>query len=165
MPTARDAVVPLDEQHTHTDLGWCLVTATREFKRLALEAMSDLPGGSRGYLVLKVAGRGQPQSQLSLARELGIDKTVMTYLLDELEQAGLIERRPDPNDRRARHIHVTRRGRSTLATCRETVAGVESTFLNTLGAKDAAKFRELLERLALADRVKPEDECGPAAPC
>jgi DNA-binding MarR family transcriptional regulator len=36
----------------------------------------------------------------------------MTYLLDSLAEAGLVERRPDPADRRARRIVATARGRS-----------------------------------------------------
>ena len=38
----------------------------------------------------------------------------MTYLLDSLAEAGLIQRRPDPADRRARRIVATARGRSLL---------------------------------------------------
>ncbi len=37
----------------------------------------------------------------------------MTYLLDDLEAAGLIERRPDPSDRRARRLAATPHGRDT----------------------------------------------------
>ena len=36
----------------------------------------------------------------------------MTYLLDDLEQAGLIERRPEPADRRARRVVATDAGRA-----------------------------------------------------
>ena len=68
--------------------------------------------GARGYLVLAVAGQGEPKSQLALAQHLGVDRTAMTYLLDDLEAAGLVERRPDPADRRARRVTLTDAGQA-----------------------------------------------------
>jgi DNA-binding transcriptional MocR family regulator len=59
---------------------------------------------------LDAAAHGAVGSQLALAQHLGIDRTVMTYLLDDLEAAGLIERRPDPADRRARRVVATQLG-------------------------------------------------------
>jgi DNA-binding MarR family transcriptional regulator len=54
------------------------------------EALADLPGGPRGYQVLAAAAGDEHGSQLALAQHLGVDRTVMTYLLDDLEAAGLI---------------------------------------------------------------------------
>ena len=70
------------------DLGWALSAITRSYLRAARDAVADLPGGARGYLVLAVAGQGEPRSQLALAQHLGVDRTAMTYLLDDLEAAG-----------------------------------------------------------------------------
>src|ERR1039458_1283363 len=95
------------------DLGWALGVVFRGYLRASQDALSDLPGGPRGFQVLAAAARDQHGSQLALAHRLGVDRTVMTYLLDDLEAAGLIERRPDPADRRARRILATARGRET----------------------------------------------------
>ena len=84
------------------DLGWGLGTVFRAYVSAAHGAVAGLPGGPRGYQVLSAAAKGAVGSQLALAQHLGIDRTVMTYLLDDLEAANLIERRPDPADRRAR---------------------------------------------------------------
>jgi len=51
--------------------------------------------------VLVAAARGNARNQLALAQQLGVDRTVMTYLIDDLERAGYVERRPDPADRRS----------------------------------------------------------------
>src|SRR5580692_8946995 len=96
------------------DLGWGLGTVFRAYVKAAHEAVADLPGGPRGYQVLAAAAQGTVGSQLALAQHLGVDRTVMTYLLDDLEAAGLIERRPDPSDRRARRLVATPHGRATL---------------------------------------------------
>src|SRR5260370_42709662 len=82
------------------DLGWALGTIFRSYVKAAGVAVADLPGGPRGYQVLTAASNGGPGTPLALANQLGVDRTVMTYLLDDLERAGLIERRPHPADRR-----------------------------------------------------------------
>jgi DNA-binding MarR family transcriptional regulator len=99
------------------DLGWGLGVLFRSYAKAATAAFAELPGGPRGYQVLATASRGEPGSQLKLAHHLGVDRTVMTYLLDDLEGAGLIERRPDPADRRARRILVTALGHEPNSTC------------------------------------------------
>src|SRR4051794_4660826 len=93
------------------DLGWSLGTVLRAYAKAAGEAISDLPGGPRGYQVLWIAADGACRNQAAIAELLNIDRTVMTYLIDDLEKAGLVERKPDPTDRRARQIVVTDHGR------------------------------------------------------
>ena len=78
------------------DLGWMLGASFRAYAKAAGHVLSDLPGGPRGYQVLVAAARGTARSQLALAQQLGVDRTVMTYLLDDLEAARLIKRQPDP---------------------------------------------------------------------
>jgi len=79
-----------------------------------------------------------------------VDRTVMTYLLDDLEAAGLIERRPDPADRRARRIVATPDGRSCLTRLDERLRAGEEQLLSGLDSgPDRQVFRTLLRRLAL----------------
>jgi DNA-binding MarR family transcriptional regulator len=74
----------------------------------------------------------------------------MTYLLDSLAEAGLVERRPDPADRRARRIVATARGRVLLDGLGERLREVEDQVLAGLDeAGDRQAFRTLLQRLAL----------------
>src|SRR5262245_66399079 len=87
---------PADE----LDLGWSLTVLLGAYLERGNEAFAEVPGGPRGYQVLRSVERGQPASQLDLARRVGLDRTVMTYLLDDLETAGLVRRRADPTDRR-----------------------------------------------------------------
>jgi DNA-binding MarR family transcriptional regulator len=139
------------------DLGWALGVVFRGYAKAATAAFADLPGGSRGYQVLAAACRAEPGSQLELAHHLGVDRTVMTYLLDDLEGAGLIERRPDPADRRARRIVVTATGRDRLADLDRRLRAAEEHVLAGLGTDDERRaFRALLRRLAMhADAQDP----------
>lgn len=131
------------------DLGWALGVVFRSYAKSATAAFSELPGGPRGYQVLTAASRGEPGSQLELAHHLGVDRTVMTYLLDDLEGAGLIERHPDPADRRARRILVTAAGRERLADLDRRLRAAEQQVLAGLGNDaDRQAFRMLLRQLA-----------------
>jgi DNA-binding MarR family transcriptional regulator len=144
------------------DLGWALGVVFRSYAKAARAAFTDVPGGPRGYQVLAAAARSRPGSQQELASHLGVDRTVMTYLLDDLERAGLIERRPDPADRRARRIAATGRGAALLGDLDYRLRAAEDGILGGLGsAADRQEFRALLQRLAThADALDPvPDAC------
>jgi DNA-binding MarR family transcriptional regulator len=132
------------------DLGWALGAVFRGYLKATHEALAGLPGGPRGYQVLAAAAGDEHGSQLALAQHLGVDRTVMTYLLDDLEATGLIERRPDPADRRARRIVATPDGRTCLTHLDERLRAAEEQLLSGLDAgPDRQVFRSLLRRLAL----------------
>jgi DNA-binding MarR family transcriptional regulator len=131
------------------DLGWALGVVFRSYVKAAGAAFADLPGGPRGYQVLAAAARHDLDSQLALAQHLGVDRTVMTYLLDDLEGAGLIERRPDPADRRARRIVATTPGRELLRDLDRRLSEAEQQVLAGLkNEADRRTFRALLQQLA-----------------
>src|SRR5580704_1985722 len=133
-----------------SDLGWALGVLSRFYVKAAAAIFAEMPGGPRGYQVLAAAARDEHGSQLALAQHLGVDRTVMTYLLDSLAEVGLIERRPDPADRRARRIVATARGRSLLDGLGERLREAEDQVLDGLAeAEDRQAFRALLQRLAV----------------
>jgi DNA-binding MarR family transcriptional regulator len=131
------------------DLGWTLGVVFRSYVRTANTLMSHLPGGPRGYQVLAAAAQELAGGQGALAQRLGIDKTVMTYLVDDLEEAGLVRRQPDPTDRRNKRIVATARGRSTWQRTQTRLEQAEDHLLAPLDAADRAVLRALLRRLAV----------------
>lgn len=130
------------------ELGWGLAVVFRGYVKAADAVTEGLPGGHRGHQVLSAAARDEPGSQAALAARLGIDRTVMTYLLDDLVGAGLVERRLDPCDRRARLVMATDHGRAVLADLDQRFARAEQHILGGLSQEDQAAFRALLTRLA-----------------
>ncbi len=68
----------------------------------------------------------------------------MTYLLDDLVTAGLVERRQDPCDRRTRLVAATDHGRTVLADLESRLARAEQHILAGLSPQDQATFRALL---------------------
>jgi DNA-binding MarR family transcriptional regulator len=140
------------------DLGWGLGMIFRAYVKAAHAAVADLPGGPRGYQVLSAAAQGNVGSQLALAQHLGVDRTVMTYLLDDLEAANLIERRPDPADRRARRIVATRRGIDLLARLNDRLREAEAHLLAPIDATTRPTFRAQVRLLATQiDALDPPD--------
>jgi DNA-binding MarR family transcriptional regulator len=140
------------------DLGWGLGTVFRAYVKAAHEAVADLPGGPRGYQVLSAAAQGRVGSQLALAQYLGIDRTVMTYLLDDLEAVRLIERRPDPADRRARRVVATKRGIELLTELDDRLHAAESYLLAPLDQEVRESFRAQIRLLATRlDALDPLD--------
>lgn len=130
------------------DLGWGLGVVFRAYATAAYAALADLPGGPRGYQVLSAAARGAVGSQVALAQHLGIDRTVMTYLLDDLEAAGLLGRRPDPADRRARQIVATDKGTELLIALDRRLQEAEAHLLVSLGEDARQSFRAQIRLIA-----------------
>jgi DNA-binding MarR family transcriptional regulator len=141
------------------DLGWALGVVFRRYVKESESALRELPGGPRAYQVLTTAGSYAPRRQLALAQQLGIDRTVMTYLLDDLEAAGLVERQPDPTDRRARLIAVTEKGRTRTQELRDRLESMEVQVLAGLDAAERADFRGMLQRIAMRDPEPVQSAC------
>jgi DNA-binding MarR family transcriptional regulator len=146
--TAQTTPVDACAHALDNDLGWGLGVAFRAYGKAATAVMASLPGGPRSYQVLTVASLDQPGTQLAIAAQLGVDRTVMTYLLDALEGAGLVTREPDPTDRRARRIVVSKRGVALLADLDQRLRDVEARLLSALDGDERAAFRSLLRRVA-----------------
>ncbi|MDX2706203.1 MarR family transcriptional regulator [Streptomyces sp. PA03-6a] len=130
------------------DFGFAIGAVFRAYAKAVDAAVGDIPGGPRGYFVLAAAVSGEAGSQKSLAERLGVDRTVMTYLLDDLEEAGLVERRPDPADRRSRHVFATERGAERWEELRARVGLVEQQLLGVLPEESREAFHGMLCTLA-----------------
>lgn len=130
------------------DLGWMLGVVFRAYAKAADHVLGDLPGGPRGYQVLGAAVGDRPRNQVAIGQELGIDRTILTYLIDDLEKQDLVARRPDPADRRSRLVVATEHGREVWAVHRDALQRVEAHVLGTLPGEESATFRDLLQRVA-----------------
>ena len=102
------------------------------------------------YVVLsRLAGEGAP-TQAELARRSGRDQTRLIRHLDRLESAGLLTRRPDPEDRRHRVVEMTAAGTKRFQQCRREIRQMEADLLAGLPGQGAA-FRRQLDALARDD--------------
>lgn len=149
-----------DEQATHSDLGWSLGVLLRAYERAMASAVAAVPHGFRGFLVLREVVRGAHESQAALAASLGIDRTVMTYLIDDLERAGLVERRVAEVDRRQRRVLATSGAGALLAELEHRVAVAEDAVFGALEPAERGAVGLLLRRAACGYRdAEPGDPC------
>src|SRR3954449_7724620 len=79
-----------------------------------------------------------------LARLSGRHKQIIGRIVDDLEELGYVERRPDPADRRAKLIFPTERGLDQVRLGGEIVAAMEARHAKEIGAKPYAQFRDVL---------------------
>jgi DNA-binding MarR family transcriptional regulator len=100
-----------------------------------------------GYIVL-TALRDEPmRAQASLARAIGADKTRIIGVLDDLQERGLIERAPDPADRRVHLLGLTGAGRERHAAVQAAIRVEEERLLERLPPADRTAFLRSLETL------------------
>src|SRR5215471_4952442 len=71
------------------------------------------------FALLNVLGAREGAIQQQLSSDMGIDPSAMVRLIDELEDAGLAQRRRRPGDRRAWEVSITPKGRRTLERARQ----------------------------------------------
>jgi MarR family transcriptional regulator, organic hydroperoxide resistance regulator len=109
----------------------------------------DLP--MWGYVVLLALAERPVRTQAALAQAIGADKTRIIGVLDELQDRGLIERRPDPDDRRAHLLSVTPAGVRLRDTVQAAIQRQEERLLERLPPGDRAAFVRALAILAAVD--------------
>ncbi|GAA1113714.1 MULTISPECIES: MarR family winged helix-turn-helix transcriptional regulator [Kitasatospora] len=164
MSTGTPSTQAADAADLTGDFGFSLLVLARAYQSAVALVLDDVPQGARGYQVLSAVVRGDHPSQLALATYLGIDRTVMTYLVDDLVAAGLVERRLNPGDRRQRRIVATARGVDALQSLRKRVREAEDRLLGALDDSECQAFRGHLARVACDVRdVDPVSEACEAA--
>ena len=129
-------------------LSWLLAEAFRVHMATTREALADFPHGPRGFEALCGAANSSARNQAELAKQLGVDRTVMVYLVDDLEKAGLVERIPDPNDRRSKLVRATTHGRARLCELQKVTAQAEAEMLTDLSPGETELLRSILRRIA-----------------
>lgn len=96
-------------------------------------------------------------SQRELAADMGVDPSQLVAVLNELESAGLCERRRDPADRRRHIVEVTPAGRDTLERIDDAVGAAERELFGGLTDAEQAQLRSLLDRVVVDPSAH---ECG-----
>ncbi|MCB2068008.1 MAG: MarR family transcriptional regulator [Erythrobacter sp.] len=102
--------------------------------------------GPQARLLLTL-DRTPGQNQGFYAERLEVEPITLCRMVDRLEEAGLIERHPDPNDRRARLLHTTPKCRKFLEQLQLALDELLDDMLAGLSADECAEFRRLLLRV------------------
>ena len=130
------------------DLMFLLSQASHALETELTARLQALGVSPRAHCVLTHALRGGELTQSQVAEQCALDKTTMVVTMDELERAGLAERRPSSTDRRARIIAVTEAGERIVADADAIVAEIYDEVLAALPAAQRDAFVGGLARLA-----------------
>jgi DNA-binding MarR family transcriptional regulator len=108
------------------------------------EALESIGLTSALFGLLNVLGAREGAIQQELGLAMGIDRSTMVVLIDELEAKGLAKRRPCPADRRAREVAITAKGRRLLEQGRQMATQVEDEVLQGLTSGERRQLLKLL---------------------
>jgi len=108
--------------------------------------------------VLFVLWENEGLSHSGLAERILVSPATTTNLLNRMEKAGLVERRPDPDDQRVSRVYLTDAGRSIRATAEATWQQIDEQVLAGFSSEE----RDLLERflLRIQDNLMHKRESG-----
>jgi DNA-binding MarR family transcriptional regulator len=145
MSTDQAPTTPRDVLGTR--LGYLFKHAQMKLAEEGVQALASHGINTRELAVLAVFADEYPLSQLEAAGRLGIDRTTMVALVDELERKGLVERHRSPEDRRKNVVELTDAGREAQGKGEQARKKAEDRFLAPLSEAEAAQLVRILQKL------------------
>ena len=126
---------------------WLLTQTASHAHRLVGDGFSSV--GARGYhyRLLATLEEFGPASQATLGRRSGIHLSDMVAAINELAESKLVERSPDPSDRRRNIISLTAAGKRQLRRLEKRLAETQDELLAPLSPGERQRLTELLSRL------------------
>jgi DNA-binding MarR family transcriptional regulator len=150
---------PLDGDKAPQTLAFLLSQVGIHASRRFAERISAADLNPPLFRVLNLVAAAEGQSQQAIGAAIEIPASRMVALVDELEQRGLVERRPDPEDRRVRALFLTAKGKRCLKRGREIAAEHEEELTAGMTPTDRKRLLALLQRIvdeqALGKGVHP----------
>jgi DNA-binding MarR family transcriptional regulator len=112
------------------------------------EQLAPLGLEPRHFGMLTRLAENEGRSQQAIGDLMGLNATRMVFLVDELEQRGLVERRRNPSDRRSYALYLTDQGRAKLREAQQASAGHADQVGASLTDTERTQLTALLRRLA-----------------
>lgn len=131
----------------NASLGYLLKHVQLRFTELSTAALAPSGINGREAAVLRAVDQAYPAAQGEIARQMGVDRTTMVALIDDLEERGLVQRRQDPDDRRRNVVELTSAGRRVYRQAATAAEEAEREFLRPLTAEESARFKQTLRAL------------------
>lgn len=137
---------------------WCnLDIALRNIDQIYSQSVEPLGLTVIEWYILRALYEQDGQHASELARAVGRAATSFTPILDKLQHKDLIQRRPDPADRRAVRIYLTDKAQEYRQRVQETADQIEQTFHTMIENGDYATFKTVLSKL---QDLSPEQQEG-----
>lgn len=130
--------------------------ASRTLVRLQDERLRPLGFGMGHMPVLHALQDGGALSQKELAQRARVEQPTMAEMLGRMERDGVVEREPNPADKRGTLISLSRRARARWPKGKEALMQVEAEAMAGFSAKEKATLRALLQRVVENLERKPD---------
>ena len=131
-----------------------MAASSRMWRRYLDLQFRDLDLSQARWNVLFELSRNQEVTQVELAQSLGIEAATLVRLLDGLEGAGLIERRPSAKDRRAKTLHLTEASKPLIVRMEDISANSRAEILEGIPPQDLRIATAVLGRIAASCRFR-----------
>jgi MarR family transcriptional regulator, lower aerobic nicotinate degradation pathway regulator len=126
---------------------WLLSQTSAHAHRLLSEELAAVDAVGYHYRLLAALEEFGPASQATLGRRTGIDRSDVVAALNDLAGRGLVQRSPDPADRRRNTITITPTGTQRLRLLDGVLAGVQDKLLAPLSPAEREQLTRLLARI------------------
>jgi DNA-binding MarR family transcriptional regulator len=130
-----------------TQPSWLLNQAAIAANRLVAEGLAGAGARRYHYALLAALAEAGPASQADISRRTTIDRSDMVATVGELAERGLVERAPDPRDRRRNVVSLTAAGRRHLRRLDTLVARAQDELLAPLSPTERRQLVDLLTRV------------------
>lgn len=127
------------------DLGFLIGDAARLMRRAFDERVRDSGVTRPQWRVLGLLKRFDGSTQVSLAEMMDVEPITLGRMIDRLQDAGLVERRADPADRRAWRVHLTRAGEDRLVELKPLATALFADAVNGLSAGQQTELEAMLD--------------------
>jgi MarR family transcriptional regulator, organic hydroperoxide resistance regulator len=127
-----------------SEITWLLHRAAQRMRSATGEQAEKHGIQLRDYIVLSALDKTPNLTQVELGKALGLDRTTLMTQLDRLERTGLVVRRSDPRDRRARIPEITEAGNTLRATVASACDSVEAAAMDSFSQDQVQIFRRML---------------------
>ncbi|MEV6953383.1 MarR family transcriptional regulator [Streptomyces sp. NPDC051183] len=121
--------------------------ASTHAQRLVTEGLNGADARKWHYAALVALEEFGPASQAELSGRTGIHRSDLVAVINELAERELVERAPDPGDRRRNVITLTPPGRRRLRKLEQLLAAAQEELLSPLSASEREQLVRLLGRL------------------
>jgi DNA-binding MarR family transcriptional regulator len=138
---------PLDGDLAPSTLAFLLSQVGIHASRRFAERIAEVGLNSPLFRVLNLVDAAEGRSQQAIGAAIEVPASRMVALVDELEERGLVERRPDPKDRRVRALYLTRKGRTALERGREIARQHEEELTDGMSEPDRKRLLKLLQKI------------------
>jgi DNA-binding MarR family transcriptional regulator len=147
---AYDGTVTQEPPQLLASTGYLLARVGAESRRMWARMLAEHDLTPHHFGMLMALDQVDPATQQQLSRAVGVDPRNAVPVIDALERRGLIQRRPDPSDRRRNAIALTPAGRAAIRELRRAGEEVEEQLLDCLSTAERSALNRILRKLLRA---------------